>query len=274
MNAEDYAKWYLGLPVMLFDGTIKQVAIKKYLNTGDAWTNPDAAAARPKAAVAEYSRLLGALRTALGRKPSATFDLDGWQFDRKGLQRAYSGKGSPAEIMDVLWLASRCRFLDINNVQDYCDHFLGLDCNGFVGNFIGQHMPVGAFYQRPRRDFQLIAAGDLIIFFIGQPNSNGKHIAAFGNLTGTFGKQLIANVVDSGGPEVGVKIVSHTLELKKDHIGRVYFDHGKRVGFICEGPVKTGPNSLTRFRAPGLSGELLKSVRDFRADSLLPTAAL
>jgi hypothetical protein len=265
VTPEEYAGKYLHLTAVLYDGTVKEVAIQKYLNTGEAWNNPDAAKARPKAAVAEYFRLLGKLNKELpGKKVPKQFILDGWSFDRESLQRCYSGKGSPAEIMDALWLANRCALLDASNVQDYCDSFLGLDCNGFCGNFVGEHRPVGAYDENPRKDFATIATGDLIVFYNGVRNRTGKHIAAVGRLFELKGDKLRCNVVDSGGPELGVKIREKTLDLKKDKAGTVYYAAGDRTAYIVAGPPKKGPNPWARFRAPGTLGEVIKAIRDLR----------
>jgi hypothetical protein len=55
----------------------------------------------------------------------------------------HSGKGSPDEIAAVLHLVSRYKLYDLKmfaaspaaGVRDYCDKYIGLDCNGFVGNY-------------------------------------------------------------------------------------------------------------------------------------------
>ena len=64
---------------------------------------------------------------------------------RETLVRAvqpFSGKGSPEDVQLTLQLAARCN-LAPNGLQRYCDELvdtqyprLGLDCNGFVGNYL------------------------------------------------------------------------------------------------------------------------------------------
>ncbi|HEX6279707.1 MAG TPA: hypothetical protein VFZ49_06775 [Pyrinomonadaceae bacterium] len=55
--------------------------------------------------------------------------------------QAFYGKGSPEDVQLTLQLAVRCGVIT-NGVQQYCDHQvdkyarLGLDCNGFVGNYL------------------------------------------------------------------------------------------------------------------------------------------
>ena len=56
--------------------------------------------------------------------------------------QAFSGKGSPEDVQLTLQLAARCG-VATNGLQQYCDEIidrpyprLGLDCNGFVGNYL------------------------------------------------------------------------------------------------------------------------------------------
>lgn len=57
---------------------------------------------------------------------------DLWSYARKSL----SGKGSPEEAAICLQLAARFNLLGGGDLQAYCDNNLGLDCNGFVGNYL------------------------------------------------------------------------------------------------------------------------------------------
>ena len=57
--------------------------------------------------------------------------------------QAFSGKGSPEDVQLTLQLAARCGIDAPGGLQQYCDHpvdpkypRLGLDCNGFVGNYL------------------------------------------------------------------------------------------------------------------------------------------
>lgn len=75
--------------------------------------------------------------------------------DVKKVVRTFVGKGSPDEISDILWLARRLHLVEYHNIvggtqkhvrldatwsfQHYCDDYIGLDCNGFVGNYV-QHV--------------------------------------------------------------------------------------------------------------------------------------
>lgn len=57
--------------------------------------------------------------------------------------QAFSGKGSPEDVQLTLQLAARCGVVAPGGLQQYCDERvdpnyprLGLDCNGFVGNYL------------------------------------------------------------------------------------------------------------------------------------------
>jgi hypothetical protein len=61
---------------------------------------------------------------------------------RDTLMGVHSGKGSPEEIAIALHLVARYKLYDkiyasdpAAGVRDYCDKYIGLDCNGFVGNY-------------------------------------------------------------------------------------------------------------------------------------------
>ncbi|MFZ1326518.1 MAG: hypothetical protein WAT67_10975 [Candidatus Contendobacter sp.] len=60
-------------------------------------------------------------------------------FYNLGINRAYGGKGSPSEIADVIRLAVRCERIGkgkaVATIDEYARQFLGLDCNGLVGNY-------------------------------------------------------------------------------------------------------------------------------------------
>ncbi len=80
----------------------------------------------------------------------------------------HSGKGSPEEIANALHLIAKYKLFDKKfatdpaaGVRDYCDKYIGLDCNGFVGNYaratgrtktpdtpIGEYAPKSALRSR------------------------------------------------------------------------------------------------------------------------------
>src|SRR5262249_53048336 len=61
---------------------------------------------------------------------------------RPVMMKVHSGKGSPEEIAVALHLVAKYEMYDkkfrddsAQGVQDYCTRYIGLDCNGFVGNY-------------------------------------------------------------------------------------------------------------------------------------------
>src|SRR5262245_52625418 len=48
----------------------------------------------------------------------------------------YYGKGSPEDCQITLQIAVMLGESSKGQLQKYCDDYLGLDCNGFVGNYL------------------------------------------------------------------------------------------------------------------------------------------
>ena len=92
-------------------------------------------------------RLLGAVvdRNQDQLEASAVCRLKGYVVTATSLVRVFTGKASPSEVKDALWLAHRYGFITNPNrkrsgsrtLKAYTDAFCGLSCNGFVGNFEG-----------------------------------------------------------------------------------------------------------------------------------------
>jgi hypothetical protein len=70
---------------------------------------------------------------------------DLWYYARKALV----GKGSPEEAAITLQLADKFDLLKGGDLQTYCDTYLGLDCNGFVGNYLVHGLRGGAWDAEP-----------------------------------------------------------------------------------------------------------------------------
>lgn len=105
--------------------------------------------------------LLGDIKEALkphrlGTTPLDIASMDNGErisIDVFKLVRVFTGKGSPTDIIHVLWLARHFGKVDRKpeddkkghkaradsyfTLQTYCDRYVGLDCNGFVGNYVG-----------------------------------------------------------------------------------------------------------------------------------------
>jgi hypothetical protein len=98
----------------------------------------------------EYDLLVSKLVPKTGGTvlPMTFYIRKDWRMDdtevfyRHSLRRAYLGKGSPEEIIDALRLASLCGLIKsgragASDLATYVSTYIGLDCNGFVGNYFG-----------------------------------------------------------------------------------------------------------------------------------------
>ena len=56
------------------------------------------------------------------------------------LQAPFIGKGSPEDCQLVLQLALLTGYKSAGELQGWADDNLGLDCNGFVGNYLHRHL--------------------------------------------------------------------------------------------------------------------------------------
>ena len=64
----------------------------------------------------------------------ATFGM--WEDLAPHVQPPFSGKGSPEDCQIVAQMAVLLNRTTAANLQTYCDTNIGLDCNGFVGNYL------------------------------------------------------------------------------------------------------------------------------------------
>jgi hypothetical protein len=141
-----------------------------------------------QAYIDERARLARKIKTDLQilRKsnPSAAIrvqveTIDGWEeqsFDSFAtvdsdqlwalIRYPYVGKGSPEAIQVALQLAcvdlpGSPPLLQPDGIQAYCDRWFGLDCNGFVGNYI-RHVHNGVHWSDVNRSNGSIEPNDLI----------------------------------------------------------------------------------------------------------------
>jgi hypothetical protein len=102
-------------------------------------------------AVAPSWALINALRTVTACAFSVhvyTIDQapEQWSITQENLIWVFQGKGSPGDIATVVAMAYYCdlirrplqryRGATPLTLHQYCDSYLGLDCNGFVSNFL------------------------------------------------------------------------------------------------------------------------------------------
>jgi len=158
----EYAKryWEMKVPIFNDDNEIvryEDVRFGKY-RLYQGWNPASAGGGQPPPGQVEWTSAVS--RYALGLfKQKKRLDLQvtnvwgsevliacrTWDEVRQMLPRAvqaFSGKGSPEDVQLTLQLAARCGVAP-GGLQNYCDervdaHYprLGLDCNGFVGNYL------------------------------------------------------------------------------------------------------------------------------------------
>src|SRR5215475_5042678 len=128
----EYADRYRNLQVGFADGDVK-VTIQRY-HIG----NPDGEAELLRQAVKEY------IQAQLKKDAGFTLDLIvNGQTDTvstydevKGhVVAPFWGKGSPEDCQVAAQLAVLTKRTTKENLARYCDQHMGIDCNGFVGNY-------------------------------------------------------------------------------------------------------------------------------------------
>ena len=96
--------------------------------------------------------------------------------DTASIVRTFVGKGTPGDIAGTLRLALRYGLVkpDTASLQAYCDTYIGLDCSGFVGNYLNEALGAGidvmeteaASYREPvgnrRRTIESIRENDTL----------------------------------------------------------------------------------------------------------------
>ncbi len=197
----DYASSvYLALKVTLADGSLATLKIDRYLNNG--LKNPRNLAA-DKAKDALLNAIAGELKVPYPGPLGPT--IDGLTYDRLKLQRVFTGKGAPEDIRNVVKLASRFKLIsDKMPVDKYVSTNIGLDCNGFAGNFwgINPDTSIDQYDVHRRQAVADVAAGDAMVFYrkgVAAP----FHIAVVDEVK-VVGKQFQVIVAQSAGLEQGL----------------------------------------------------------------------
>ena len=117
----------------------------------------------------------------------------------------FSGKGSPTAIRQTLKLTAAFGLCDATaaSMNSYCQAFIGLDCSGFVGNYlkhmghgsIGPSTPAKSFAPEVNRLSKLsdIQAGCVICW------KNVGHVAVIDRVLSSTGSDVECKVVESTG---------------------------------------------------------------------------
>jgi len=241
MSAADYMFQYMECPVVLDNWEVETASIDKYLNHG----------IKPHADVAWAAKdaLLGAVvNETKGSWRDRQFVIEGYVVTAVSIVRVFTGKGSPSEVKDALWLAHRYGFITnplrkrsgSRSLKEYTDANCGLDCNGFVGNFEGidPGTPVDAYGAPAQRLSSVddIDSGTTLVWHAPSYARPWAHIAVIDSVIAR-GDPLTFTVVQSGGPVQGVhsEVWSKTAkEIMKDKNGNLYlsgFGGAARVYF-------------------------------------------
>jgi hypothetical protein len=239
----DYASSaYLSLKATLDDGTLVTLKIDRYLNNGlKLQRNRDA----EKAKDALLNGVAGELKVAY--PGPLTFTIDGLRYDRLKLQRVFTGKGAPEEIRNVVRLASRFKLTDAAKVSKYCTTNIGLDCNGFAGNFwgINPDTEIHGYDMGRRKEVADVAAGDAMIFYL--KGATAPYHMAVVEEVNVHMKQFEIIVAQSMGLEEGIhKFSWGDMTPQKNAKGEL-FTHkvisgaGDTTMYFAEGPAKGKP---------------------------------
>lgn len=167
MTAYDYLLKYRNLSVKLVDGaSLLGIDVHEYRNAQDVFdprntdndkTNDvdnmpadldagpgwNTAWAALRAKIAKHGKHVGTnkyrLQFPLPTKDNPTPAVTADEIvNTAELAQAFIGKGSPEIIALALRLALAFKLVDatVAAVQSYCDAYVGLDCNGYVGNYL------------------------------------------------------------------------------------------------------------------------------------------
>ena len=128
-----YAQRYWGLDVPLADGPFRVNVHQYRLRNPDPEKDALFGALREHFKKNQKGDAAWKLRLTVNGEP-ADFASTGDMLHR--VINPFFGKGSPEDCQIVLQLAVLLRNKTKADLQRYCDEYLGLDCNGFVGNFL------------------------------------------------------------------------------------------------------------------------------------------
>ncbi len=148
---------YKTVAVSLGGGKSAYVSISHYRNNSSSTPDHSTVAAKEKAMKPLIAALREASQADLGLKKRPTgstivlkrpaAEVDPREYapgslyetaDVGGIARTYIGKGTPADVARTLTLAVRYGLVaaDTASLQKYCDDYVGLDCSGFVTNYL------------------------------------------------------------------------------------------------------------------------------------------
>jgi hypothetical protein len=243
MSPSDYLRRYRNLQVALLDGiTIYNVDVHEYRNATSFYAGEVAQGDHNiHTGMAAKDQLMGRLRSrgrristghyelrysaagqVLQRNDTTTEVLGTLIAESVKILQPFQGKGSPEEIEMVLKLAVGCGLLNptLGDLQRYCDENIGLDCNGFVGNYVraeghatltpGTHISRFHSTGTKRAAISEIQVRDLIVF------TNNSHIMVIDSITSNAADSFECLVAESCGSNV-IRTDVHTDGLNLTH---------------------------------------------------------
>jgi hypothetical protein len=218
-----YASRYWNLQVPLDNGGFARVRIGSYLS-GDPTAGKDPLWVKVKHACSGGKTL-----KATAHNGFVLQELNCTKPDdiRMHIVRPFYGKGSPEDCQIVLQLAMRFGLANQGSLQTYADNNLGLDCNGFVGNWLWYGLRGNPWYRLPDKASK--GPSSLIDYLVRNP----------------FVKTL--DELKTGG--------TFTMALV-DKEGRVIPGGGHGTGHI----VVTNPGAM--LHVPGIGGECIDKIDD------------
>ena len=250
MKPSDYLALYHDILAWGDDYSLTWVKIRKYVSgcSGDPWE-------------ARSPIIQGLIKENPGSNwHSTSFTVDGYTIQMMSIVRVFSGKGSPLEINDALWLAHRYgKILNHANkkphakgLQEYADAYVGMDCNGFVGNFFGINpsTSIDTYGAQRRKSVAEIQENDVCVWYRGwKEKKKFGHIGVIETVENRSETDFRFVLVDWGVGAQEKHKKTKTVKLKKDPDGKIdgkgirgalYFDSKEDDGtaqvFICPPP--------------------------------------
>jgi hypothetical protein len=183
MKPSELADRYHNLVVTFDDASTMSVDVHRYRMWGTKHVAPDAEAVKDKL-IAHINTDIKAEKKA-GQIPHSfpavlahLVIAQILQSLKPQLALTYMGKGSPQDIAYALHLVAHYQLYDKHldaklGVKKYCDTYMGLDCNGFVGNYaratgstLTPSTYIGEFAKEPDRRTKLedVKPNDVLVW--------------------------------------------------------------------------------------------------------------
>jgi hypothetical protein len=135
ITPKDFMNEYYHLDVRLDDGSVETVKVDHYRNNDEKLPLLKAHHKTVQARNEVMHPLTGLINAAIKKDPNEGI-IDGSPLDMAAIRLSFVGKGMPDDIRLTLRLAVRHGKAHKGRLQEFCNNYIGLDCNGFVGNYM------------------------------------------------------------------------------------------------------------------------------------------